>query len=206
MREVSDRPLLELDDNPTDLSSVEFPAEFVPDVSGTSFTSLNDPAPDQPLQLSVIVPTRNEADNIAVLLARLGPAIASLSAEIIVVDDSDDDTPQVLALHANGADLAVRLLHRPSGTRRAASAAPWWPAPSGPAATGSWSWMPTCNIHRSWRPCWRGPRFGTTSISWSVRGTPVLGPARASMARRGLPPHPGRPGWPRSSSRGGWPP
>jgi len=64
------------------------------------------------------VPTRNEADNIAVLLARLGPAIASLSAEIIVVDDSDDDTPQVLALHANGADLAVRLLHRPSGTRK----------------------------------------------------------------------------------------
>ncbi|MEV0809079.1 glycosyltransferase [Micromonospora sp. NPDC050200] len=69
------------------------------------------------VRLSVIVPTRNEAENIPALLSRLGPAVAPLGAEIIVVDDSDDGTPAVLARHAATAPVAVRLLHRPPTAR-----------------------------------------------------------------------------------------
>ena len=53
--------------------------------------------------LTVVVPTRNEEHNVEVLLARLGPAVAPLGAEIIVVDDSDDQTPAELARHAGSA-------------------------------------------------------------------------------------------------------
>ncbi|MGC1211284.1 MAG: glycosyltransferase, partial [Micromonospora sp.] len=55
------------------------------------------PTPNGQIRLSVVVPTRNEAENIPVLLSRLGPALKPLGAEIIVVDDSDDETAAVLA-------------------------------------------------------------------------------------------------------------
>src|SRR6266704_2965892 len=45
--------------------------------------------------LTVIVPTRNEKHSIEMLLARLGPAVAPLGAELIFVDDSDDETPAI---------------------------------------------------------------------------------------------------------------
>ncbi len=78
---------------------------------------LHRPSSDRQVRLSVIVPTRNEAENIPALLSRLGPALAPLHAEIIVVDDSEDDTPAVLARHAADVPVAVRLLHRPPGAR-----------------------------------------------------------------------------------------
>src|SRR5581483_10351802 len=63
--------------------------------------------------LSVIVPTRNEADNIE--------ALAGIPAEVIFVDDSDDDTPavveDVVRSREGERDLVVSLLHRPIGTR-----------------------------------------------------------------------------------------
>ena len=62
--------------------------------------------------LTVLVPTRNEEENVGPLLARLGAAVAELGAEILIVDDSDDDTPDVLA-EAPGLPGPVRLLHRP---------------------------------------------------------------------------------------------
>jgi hypothetical protein len=71
-----------------------------------------------PVSLSVIVPTRNEMANIAVLIKRLGRAVAPLSAEIVVVDDSDDDTPAAVALHARTCPVPVRLLHRQPGQRQ----------------------------------------------------------------------------------------
>ena len=43
-------------------------------------------------QLSVVVPTRNEADNLPLLIGRLRQALAGLEVEICVVDDSDDDS------------------------------------------------------------------------------------------------------------------
>jgi len=63
-------------------------------------------------ELAVIIPTRNEAENVGPLLERLVAALAGLPAEIIVVDDSDDDTPRALAEAGAGMDMPVRLLHR----------------------------------------------------------------------------------------------
>ena len=96
------------------------PDDQVPDPGrSTPFPiAMNDAEPAGPLQLSVIVPTRNEAGNVSALLARLGPAMASLAAEILVVDDSDDQTPQVLREHAATCPVPVRLLHRVAAHRR----------------------------------------------------------------------------------------
>src|SRR2546430_16431097 len=77
---------------------------------GPQLVALNSAAVDRPVRLSVIVPTRNEADNMATLLARLGPAVAAMSAEILVVDDSDDETPRELARDARGWPGPVRPL------------------------------------------------------------------------------------------------
>src|SRR6266487_1157817 len=68
--------------------------------------------------LTVIVPTRNEKHSIEVLLARLGPAVAPLGAELIFVDDSDDETPDVLAEQARTCPVPIRILHRPPGSRK----------------------------------------------------------------------------------------
>jgi len=46
--------------------------------------------------LSIIVPTKNEAGNIAPLLERVKEATSAFSAEVIFVDDSADETPQVI--------------------------------------------------------------------------------------------------------------
>lgn len=68
-------------------------------------------------KVCVLVPTRNEAENVALLLARLGPVLARLDGEVLFVDDSDDQTPAVVAAEASAAPVPVRLLHR-SGAER----------------------------------------------------------------------------------------
>ncbi|WES63810.1 glycosyltransferase family 2 protein [Microbacter sp. GSS18] len=64
------------------------------------------------MQLSIIVPTFNEAPNIAELVSRIGGAVAGIEAEIVVVDDSTDDTPAAVLEAAATAPLPVRLVHR----------------------------------------------------------------------------------------------
>jgi len=68
------------------------------------------------MQLTIIVPTFNEAPNIAELVRRTGAAVAGLDAELIFVDDSTDSTPEVIAAVAASAPLPVRLIHRDSRT------------------------------------------------------------------------------------------
>ena len=63
-------------------------------------------------EVSIIVPTRNERDNIAPLLDRLAPALADRCAEVVFVDDSSDDTPEAIASGAVRPGLMVRCLHR----------------------------------------------------------------------------------------------
>src|SRR4051812_49910738 len=68
--------------------------------------------PDAP-DISILVPTLNEAANLPELLRRTDAALAGRAYEVIVIDDqSTDDTPAVVA------DLAtrypVRLHVRPS--------------------------------------------------------------------------------------------
>jgi glycosyltransferase involved in cell wall biosynthesis len=68
-----------------------------------------------PVLLTVIVPTRNERQNVPMLLSRLTEALRGLPVEFLFADDSDDDTPIVLAEAARGLaehDLPIRLLHR----------------------------------------------------------------------------------------------
>jgi dolichol-phosphate mannosyltransferase len=67
--------------------------------------------------LSVIVPTRNEVGNIEPLLARLQDALASIDAEVLVVDDSDDDTPEIARQIAARSPLPIRVHARPPGQR-----------------------------------------------------------------------------------------
>src|SRR5690349_8865975 len=52
---------------------------------------LNDARQGRLPALTVIVPTRNEAANVPLLLDRLGAAVVGIGAEVLVVDDSDDD-------------------------------------------------------------------------------------------------------------------
>jgi glycosyltransferase involved in cell wall biosynthesis len=67
--------------------------------------------------ISVIVPTRDEAGNVEELVARLEQVLPRERLEIIFVDDSSDDTPDVIAAVAKSAKRSVRLIHRPVGGR-----------------------------------------------------------------------------------------
>jgi dolichol-phosphate mannosyltransferase len=65
------------------------------------------------LAVSVIVPTRNEAGNVEMLLTYLKNAFGDESIEVIFVDDSTDETPQVVdAAVKHFPTLNVRLIHR----------------------------------------------------------------------------------------------
>jgi cellulose synthase/poly-beta-1,6-N-acetylglucosamine synthase-like glycosyltransferase len=75
-------------------------------------------------ELSVIVPTRNEAASIAPLLEALRPALDGINAEVIFVDDSTDGTPSVVEAHAADSILPIRLRHRTGGSAAAVSAVP----------------------------------------------------------------------------------
>ena len=69
------------------------------------------------MHLSIIVPTFNEAPNVAELVRRVTaalrlPGMQGVEAEIIFVDDSTDATPDAIAEVAASASLPVRLIHR----------------------------------------------------------------------------------------------
>lgn len=65
----------------------------------------------------VVVPTRNEADNVQPLVERVEAAFDGQAAVILFVDDSDDDTPERITAVAASSALAVELLHRSPGER-----------------------------------------------------------------------------------------
>lgn len=68
-------------------------------------------------ELSVIVPTRNESENVELLVERLRVASAGIRTEIIFVDDSDDSTPATVRDVARRGWCRIKLLHRPPGER-----------------------------------------------------------------------------------------
>jgi dolichol-phosphate mannosyltransferase len=65
------------------------------------------------MELTVIVPTRNERGTIEKLVDRVGETLTPLRLdyEVLVVDDSDDDTPDLVRRSAD-AGAPVRLCHR----------------------------------------------------------------------------------------------
>lgn len=72
-----------------------------------------------PPTLSIIVPTKNEAGNIAPLLERVKEATSAFSAEVIFVDDSADETPQVIQqLSERFLPVETTLVARPPERRQ----------------------------------------------------------------------------------------
>jgi putative flippase GtrA len=62
--------------------------------------------------VAIVVPTRNEADNVAPLVHRLDHALNGQRVEIIFVDDSDDATPERIRAVALTSNRDVRVVHR----------------------------------------------------------------------------------------------
>ena len=63
--------------------------------------------------VTVVVPTFNEGGNVPELLRRLEDTFRHRAAEVLFVDDSTDDTPEVIRSQAGQSrTLPVRLLHR----------------------------------------------------------------------------------------------
>ncbi|WP_415075032.1 glycosyltransferase [Microbacterium sp.] len=67
------------------------------------------------MELTVVVPTFNESLNVAELIRQLADSTGDLECEIVFVDDSTDDTPDVIRSLADGAVLPVRVIHREVG-------------------------------------------------------------------------------------------
>jgi dolichol-phosphate mannosyltransferase len=64
----------------------------------------------------VVIPTFNERDNIALLLARLAMVLPAGATQIIFVDDSTDDTPRVIEALAKTLPMPVTVHHREHAT------------------------------------------------------------------------------------------
>jgi dolichol-phosphate mannosyltransferase len=75
----------------------------------------DEPAPAP--ELSIIVPTRNEAGNVAPLTARLEEILGDRAVEVIFADDSDDETPDAVTRAASRSRHRIRLLHRAPAER-----------------------------------------------------------------------------------------
>jgi dolichol-phosphate mannosyltransferase len=65
-------------------------------------------------KISVVVPTFNEAPNIGELVDRIARATSGTDTEVLFVDDSTDDTPDVIREVAESSSIHVRLIHRDS--------------------------------------------------------------------------------------------
>lgn len=79
--------------------------------------------PDFIPQISVIIPTRNESENIRPLLVRLAEALPDYSIESIFVDDSDDNTAEVVTSFMDQVPFPVHLIVRPPLERNGLSGA-----------------------------------------------------------------------------------
>lgn len=71
-----------------------------------------------PPSLTIVVPTRNEAENVGPLFERLDRCLPGQVLEIIFVDDSDDDTVAAIESLERSPDRVIRVIHRPRGERQ----------------------------------------------------------------------------------------
>ncbi|MFJ5269005.1 glycosyltransferase [Streptomyces sp. NPDC088358] len=71
----------------------------------------------EPGAVTIVVPTFNEAGNVPELLRRITESVpARLPCEVVFVDDSTDDTPEVIARVAQDCPFPVSVLHREQPT------------------------------------------------------------------------------------------
>src|SRR5512138_2657843 len=73
---------------------------------------------DTSYELSLVIPTRNEAGNIEPLLTRLHQALKGVETEVVFVDDSTDETPEVIGKLQEWFPLDVQLIARPPERRK----------------------------------------------------------------------------------------
>ncbi len=66
--------------------------------------------------LTLVIPTRNEADNVPVLVRELRKSLSGIDYRVVFVDDSTDETPEVIR-ELGEKDERVTLIHR-RGTER----------------------------------------------------------------------------------------
>ncbi|NQX10557.1 polyprenol monophosphomannose synthase [Microbacteriaceae bacterium VKM Ac-2855] len=64
--------------------------------------------------VSIVVPTFNEAPNIDELVRRISASVDPGSTEILFVDDSTDETPDVIRAASRDSVVPIRLEHRTS--------------------------------------------------------------------------------------------
>ena len=102
MTDVVDQPRLE---------------EAAPSSNGGQPLDLTVLPPGQAAWFTIVIPTRNEADNVGPLLERLSTAMSGVLGEVLFVDDSTDETPLAIEQAARVSGLAIRLLHRPAHHR-----------------------------------------------------------------------------------------
>ncbi|MET8148847.1 glycosyltransferase family 2 protein [Actinoplanes sp. NPDC049668] len=68
------------------------------------------------LRQTIVIPTFNERENIDTLLRRLAAALPASDSEIVFVDDSTDDTPDVIRRAARTCPIPITVHHREHGT------------------------------------------------------------------------------------------
>ena len=66
--------------------------------------------------LTLVVPTRNEADNVPRLVRELGESLSGVDYRVVFVDDSTDETPRVIRGLAEE-DGRISLVHREGAER-----------------------------------------------------------------------------------------
>ncbi len=67
--------------------------------------------------ISIVIPTRNEAKNISVLVRRLDRVLPDARMQILFVDDSDDETPHEIEQARQWSTREIVLIHRPPERR-----------------------------------------------------------------------------------------
>ncbi len=70
-----------------------------------------------PPSLSLVIPTRNEADNVDRLISSICAAMPGPTKELVFVDDSDDPTPAVLQRRLRATDCPGLVLQRANASR-----------------------------------------------------------------------------------------
>ena len=69
-------------------------------------------------EVSLVIPTRNEAGNIEPLLMRIHQALKGIPTEVVFVDDSTDETPGVIGKLQEWFPLHITLIARPAERRK----------------------------------------------------------------------------------------
>ena len=90
-------------------SAVESPGATAPRTTPTSARSC---------KVSLIIPTKNESDSVPLLFEKLNEVLAATSYEVILVDDRDDDPPDVAGRVAAELGLNASVIHRDGEDRR----------------------------------------------------------------------------------------